>query len=963
MSGRVGGSTAGAGDIKASYSAKQKIKQAVSKLKYTLPTKKGEFTPDMKQVGLGYLQGDEYSKFLTEDKANFSTYGMDELEREASTLRFDAAKGGLVDSSGELADVSHRVYNVTSNGRLIYQPQGIVGAFNHSSITRDGAVICAGYITVESGKIKSIDTSSGHYQPTSLDLYNAIELLASKGEVFAPDCIASSHGGTPMSPGEFLRYMNEDVMYEGRRMPRVASMRQERIAEHELISGGKVIRFEGANIVDTVLSADIAANIEGKGKYLCNFPTTAFSESYIRGYAFRTFGEEGHEREIRSVSLSPNELLANISTIPDPRALEASVKIIENFAPVDPALNLYALDARFKVDLSAILLSPEKLPNTLRNFNAQQINTLLSSVPEGMQRSFVVSSFLDGSSAKELQILSDVQANLDDNSRRLISTTLLSGGRFEDTYAKLDPFRIWNLTLVLPDDRKRQVIDRFLVRGDPKSLEILTNNFGAFDKETREYISTTLLSVGRFEDSYAKLDPYRISGLVQALPDDRKRQVIDRFLVRGDPKSLEILTNNFAVFDKTTQEHISTTLLSIGSFEDTYAKLDPFRIWNLTLVLPDDRKRPVIDSFLVRGDAKSLEILTYNVTSFDKETREYISTTLLSGGRFEDSYARLEPYRISGLVQEIPTEHQKPVICELLARGDAKAKETINHYISNSYRISPLIASELIAPESLKTLSLDSVSAASLFRKMDDTNKIRFIQNLINDDDSVASNRALNSLSYISLPKGALDPFLSDENFAKTQRVASSGALAEFILYASDRVKIQSIEKLIAGENNDKSLETIFKVRARGVAGAHANTLISRRLFTPENFEKTIMLFEERDLGIIQYNSGRDAQDQFLGNLVAKSLVPSSNPEINRRIKYISDNLKDESKAAFELKMRAASAQYRDGVAAPAPISSGPTTASIRTGLEAAASRAPSSAGMTGPAPGNGKAGMGISGK
>lgn len=483
MSGRIGNGGAG-GDVMPLDSAKQKIKRAVSKLKHTLPTRNGKFTPDLRQVGLSYLQGDELGKFLTEDRANFSTYGMDEAERAEATLKFDPRKAGLVDSTGELANVNHRVYNVTSNGRLIYQPDEITGTFNHSSITRDGAVICAGYLSVENGKIKKIDTSSGHYQPTELDLYNAIELLASRGDVFAPDCVVGSHGGTSMSPREFLGYMNEDVEYSGRRMPRVASMRQERIDAHESIDVGKIIKLERANIIDAVLASNIEGNIEEKGKYLFNFAKDQFPEDYVRDYAFRIFGEEGHDKEIRSVSLTPNELLATISTISDPRIFEASVKIIENFADIDPTINFYIGDPKFRENLSRKLLSPEKLPNTLRHFNVPQINTLLSSLPEGDEKSFVITSFLESGGDKEVQILGDVQSNLDANTRRIVSTTLLSRDRFEDTYARLDSYKIAGLVQALPDDRKGAMITGLLERRDAKSLELLSNNIGSFEQAT-----------------------------------------------------------------------------------------------------------------------------------------------------------------------------------------------------------------------------------------------------------------------------------------------------------------------------------------------------------------------------------------------------------------------------------------------------------------------------------------------
>jgi len=57
------------------------------------------------------------------------------------------------------------------------------GSFHHSSFMSGKPVLCAGEITVTNGHIVHIDNLSGHYQPSTQNLLNCVNLLARKYEV------------------------------------------------------------------------------------------------------------------------------------------------------------------------------------------------------------------------------------------------------------------------------------------------------------------------------------------------------------------------------------------------------------------------------------------------------------------------------------------------------------------------------------------------------------------------------------------------------------------------------------------------------------------------------------------------------------------------------------------------------------------------------------------------------------
>ncbi len=188
-----------------------KFKRALDKLRPTLPIENGAFTPNLRQVRMRHLQESaeiegegEFARFVAGETSQFSTYGMTQEEKSKATLRYDADQDCLVDSEDKKVNSGKFLYNVTKEGDLVVVP-ALTGDFNHSSITRDGAIICAGYLKIKEGKINYIDTSSGHYTPEDLDLYNAIKTLQEQSpKIFAEGLKVDSFEGGVKSLSEFI---------------------------------------------------------------------------------------------------------------------------------------------------------------------------------------------------------------------------------------------------------------------------------------------------------------------------------------------------------------------------------------------------------------------------------------------------------------------------------------------------------------------------------------------------------------------------------------------------------------------------------------------------------------------------------------------------------------------------------------------------------------------------------------
>lgn len=299
-----------------------KFKRALDKLRPTLPIEEGKFTPDLKQVGLYYLQegaereGEgEFARFVSGDPSQFLTYGMTEEEKRKATLRYDADQDCLVDSEGKKATSGKFLYNVTKEGDLVIVPDSREDS-HHSSITRDGAIICAGYLEIDEGKINYINTNSGHYRPEDLDLYNAAKILQKQSpKIFAEKAKVESHESGTKSLSEFIIFMEEPISHESSAILRVDDLREKRRLEHAKISltSEKIIFKESESLEASICSTNLSHAIKEGKQYLFNFPKELFEPEYVSEYAKKTFGIENQEDKLSSVTLTSIELLEYLS--------------------------------------------------------------------------------------------------------------------------------------------------------------------------------------------------------------------------------------------------------------------------------------------------------------------------------------------------------------------------------------------------------------------------------------------------------------------------------------------------------------------------------------------------------------------------------------------------------------------------------------------------------------------------
>lgn len=178
-------------DLLIASKAYKKLKNAISKLHPFLNIINHSYSHYLASANFKFFP--EFCAFVRGNKDEFTTYGMTEAERVKSTLLYDSEKGILVDYYGNEANFSYRIYNMTKEGFLIVKPEKIDSRFNHSSICLTASIVCAGYISVNHGKITYINNSSGHYTPTSLNLFDTIRLISYYSPaIFTDDAVVDS---------------------------------------------------------------------------------------------------------------------------------------------------------------------------------------------------------------------------------------------------------------------------------------------------------------------------------------------------------------------------------------------------------------------------------------------------------------------------------------------------------------------------------------------------------------------------------------------------------------------------------------------------------------------------------------------------------------------------------------------------------------------------------------------------
>ncbi|QOD38881.1 protein kinase family protein [Candidatus Wolbachia massiliensis] len=106
-----------------------------------------------------------------------------DLTLEIEDNKLKGFKGKPYDTTGETSkgEKDCVAYVITLDGKLVTHKHINVGegklAHRHSTLAGGKPVLCSGLMKVVDGKITYIDNNSGHYKPTSANLYNAVGKL------------------------------------------------------------------------------------------------------------------------------------------------------------------------------------------------------------------------------------------------------------------------------------------------------------------------------------------------------------------------------------------------------------------------------------------------------------------------------------------------------------------------------------------------------------------------------------------------------------------------------------------------------------------------------------------------------------------------------------------------------------------------------------------------------------------
>ena len=316
-----------------------------------LPIKDGKFTANLRQANDDIIfpsPNGELANFRkTEERHMHNTYGMTPPEMQDAIINYNKEKACLVDKNDIPVNVDYRLYNVTADKKLICRPEELMSTpFNHSSITRDGAIECAGHITIKEGIITEINDYSGHYIPMPLDLYNAICTIKKYGDnVFSKTCKVSMYdpdikGGVTLTMPEFMEYMHETIPNaKGELVPRVAQMRIDRYDSNRAIVSvsHKFDRENGSSIEDIMNAQDIQY---ARGvKHLYTFPRDLFDKPFQdRHYQNLTVGMSDEYNASRStITLNSAQLFDYLSNSPNRQIADNVIgKLLENGIEQDP---------------------------------------------------------------------------------------------------------------------------------------------------------------------------------------------------------------------------------------------------------------------------------------------------------------------------------------------------------------------------------------------------------------------------------------------------------------------------------------------------------------------------------------------------------------------------------------------------------------------------------------------------
>lgn len=150
---------------------KETLKAKLSVVEYYSPSELADFEAHFDKEGMIYTASASLNEWIDFKAKN--------PQSKLSYRQFHAESPALSEKKSEkhpiLEDQTY-IYILDSQGRLYLQIKNR-GKTNHTSLSNGHAVLAAGNVKVKDGKIIEVDTFSGHYKPTEVQLITFLTFL------------------------------------------------------------------------------------------------------------------------------------------------------------------------------------------------------------------------------------------------------------------------------------------------------------------------------------------------------------------------------------------------------------------------------------------------------------------------------------------------------------------------------------------------------------------------------------------------------------------------------------------------------------------------------------------------------------------------------------------------------------------------------------------------------------------
>jgi hypothetical protein len=721
--------------IKLSDEVKKKLTKTVRKIKRVLPLDEGSFTPNLRPVNSSYYTGEssEYSRFarFPDDRSQHSTYGMTEPERKENTVTLQ--NNQLVNGDGQQVNNGNYLYNVTKDKRLILNLKGI--AMNHSSITRDAAVICAGFLDIADGKITQINTSSGHYTPSNLDLYNAVTTLDQN--YFAANCSVLPFGGNSTNLADFKTYMESPEL--GKSISRLEEMRQARTAEHKKMPQIIKITEKGANLADTILKNETL--LKGGLNSTYQFPADLFSEQFQQDYRNKILPYES-KHKIQNISMSLNEIFEHLSTFKDAQQLlinqgisheNDSTLIVGLYNKCNQYQQQHIVDKLFESDkpehiesLCTLAQNNEKIANRLISDKLEETIPILSSLNQWDFQNIYNKCEPDN----QKQIVTKLFESDKPNIRKLcefaqhnqkIANRLIEE-KFEASipiFSSLEPI-FQNIYNKCEQENQKQIVDK-LFESDKLDIKTLCTLAGDIDEIADRLIKDRLEATIQI----FSLDPSPVSSIYARCNKSNKEKIVAAVLYdnKSDVKLLCALAQiNTKIADHLIQNKLEESIPIIY--------LDERIVSWIYNKCTQDNKNKIINKFFESIKPEYNETLC-RLAIYNKEIANYLiqdrlneSVTILGSLNFEN-------FKI--IYNNLNQDNQKQIVDKLFDDGKPEYIKTLCGLAQTDTKITNRLIENRFE-EGIQVISTNLDFVYQIYKSCSPDNKEKIVNKLLEED-------------------------------------------------------------------------------------------------------------------------------------------------------------------------------------------------------------------------------------